>query len=325
VHADPSSPVPERRLPRRIIVARVGRTGKLTVLVTGAAGFIGSALVRRLRVDGHRVKGIDLPSVVAGRSEEGWLGHDLTTRLPPAALFGLDLVIHAAALAGVQPSWRSPARYERVNAHATELLRCSCEAAGVPRVIHLSSISVYGLGADHDESSTPSPVSPYGRSKLRGERAWSGYDDATIVRLSNVYGPGQRPDMAYATFLRAVLSGRPIELRDGGRQLRTPTYIDDCVDGILAAATFGRSGAIYNIAGDEHVRLSRVPRLLGRMLGRPVSIVSAPAAPGDPCIATVSNARAGRELSYAPRVSLPDGLERQLELALGSRPVAVTA
>ena len=246
--------------------------------------------------------------------------------MPATALAGIDLVVHGAALAGVQASWERPAAYWEVNARATELLRVACERGGAPRVIHLSSISVYGAGVSLSERSATHPLSPYGHSKLAGERAWDGYPDVTIARLSNVYGPGQRPDMAYATFLRAALAGRRITLRDGGRQLRTPTFIEDCVAGIIAAAAHGEAGRTYNLAGPEDVRLAEVPALLGRLLGRPVARHSVAPAPGDPRIATVTSERARQELGYAPCTPLRDGLARQLEAASGAiRPDARAA
>jgi nucleoside-diphosphate-sugar epimerase len=287
-----------------------------TAIVTGARGFVGAAVLRRLRADGHRVIGIDLPAVIGRRHDfVGWRAHDLTAPLPPDALAGVELVIHAAALAGVQPSWERPGDYWRTNVVATELLRAACEQAGSARVIHLSSISVYGQGEALVEQTEARPLSPYGVSKLAGEAAWRGYSNTTIVRLSNVYGPGQRPDMAYATFIRAALSGRHVELRDGGRQLRTPTYIDDCVDGIVAAASAAARAAVYNLAGPQHVKLAEVHRLLERLLGRAIPTVRAPRAPGDPRVATVSSVRAARELGYQPRVWLAEGLARQLQAA----------
>jgi nucleoside-diphosphate-sugar epimerase len=227
------------------------------------------------------------------------------------------LVIHAAALAGVQPSWAALEEYWRTNVEATRLLRGACERAGGPRVVHISSISVYGDGEGLRESTPVRPLSPYGRTKLAAEQAWHGYPDVSIVRLSNVYGPGQRPDMAYATFLRAALNGRPIELRDGGAQLRTPTYVDDCVQGILAAAAHGARDRVYNIAGPEDVRLHAIPRLIGRLLGRPVSTTFARAAPGDPRTASVSSARATSELGFRARTALLEGLAAQLEAVQG--------
>jgi UDP-glucuronate 4-epimerase len=286
-------------------------------LVTGARGFVGSAVVQRLRRDGCRVTGVDLPPFTRASSGVGWFMHDLVRPLPTELLADVELVIHAAALAGVHASWARPLDYWRANVIATELLREACERAGSPRVIHLSSISVYGEGRELEETAPARPLSPYGVSKLAGERAWPGYGGAaTVVRLSNVYGPGQRPDMAYATFLRAAQAGEPVMLRDAGRQLRTPTYIDDCVNGILAAASVaGGGGSVYNIAGPEDVRLHEAVRLIERLLGRPLPAVAAPRAPGDPRCATVSSARAAHELGYRPRVSLSEGLERQLQAA----------
>jgi UDP-glucuronate 4-epimerase len=297
------------------------------ILITGAGGFIGGALARRLEAEGHGVRALDLPSVIAHTDTRAPVAHDLTTPVPIALLADIDLVIHAAALAGVRSSWECPEAYWRVNATATERLRRTCERAGAPRVLHLSSISVYGAGLNLSERSTPHPVSPYGRSKLAGERAWDGYPRATIVRLSNVYGPGQRSDMAYATFIRAGLAARPIVLRDGGRQLRTPTYIDDCVAGILAAARHARDGETYNIAGPEDIRLSEIPRILASLLGRPVGARAAAPAPGDPRVATVSSDLARHALGYAPRTSVSAGLAMQFEAwrELAAPAVAATA
>lgn len=295
--------------------------GVNTILLTGAGGFIGGALARRLRADGHEVCGLDLAETACGESPAVRISHDLTAPLPPAYLAGIDLVIHAAALAGVQASWDRPDAYWNVNAHGTALLRRACDQAGQPRVIHLSSISVYGEGLRLSENSATHPLSPYGRSKLAGEGAWAGYPCATVVRLSNVYGPGQRPDMAYATFIRAALDGRPIALRDGGRQLRTPTYIDDCVAGIVAAMQRGADGRTYNVAGPQDVRLAEVPVLLGDLLGcRIASRAVAPAA-GDPRIATVLSDRATRELGYVPQTPVREGLAGQVAALAAAPPL----
>jgi UDP-glucuronate 4-epimerase len=284
-------------------------------VVTGAHGFVGAAVARRLRAGGWRVIGIDLPAAIGKPRGAGCRAHDLTEPLPTEALAGVALIIHAAALAGVQASWTRPADYWRTNVLATQLLREACERSGDVRVVHLSSISVYGEGQALVEGAPARPLSPYGVSKLAGERAWSGYPNVTIVRLSNVYGPGQRPDMAYATFIRAALSGHRVELRDGGRQLRTPTYIDDCVEGIVAAARTGARSATYNLAGPEHVRLIEMHGLLERLLGRTIPARRVARAPGDPRFATVSSARAAGELGYEPRTGLSEGLWRQLRAA----------
>jgi UDP-glucose 4-epimerase len=286
------------------------------VVVTGAGGFVGSALVRRLLAEGHSVTGVDLPGVACRMPRQTCHGHDLRTPLPPALLAGAELIFHAAALTGVQASWARPAEYWRVNAGATRLLQAAC--AGLPRpprVIHVSSISVYGEGLHLDEAMPPRPLSPYGHSKLAAERVWDGNPRVRIVRLSNVYGPGQREDMAYATFIRAGLNGGGVRLRDAGRQLRTPTYIDDCIEGLILAAGNGTDGGVYNIAGPEDVRLAEVPRQLGGLLGRPIPSTDVSPGRGDPRVATVSIARAERDLGYRPCTSVHEGLARQLAAA----------
>src|SRR5205085_8381349 len=133
-----------------------------------------------------RVTGIDLPALTRRSGGIGCHGHDLAQPLPPELLADVELVIHAAALAGVQPSWTRPREYWRANVTATELLRKACERAGRPRIIHLSSISVYSEGRQLAETAPLRPLSPYRESKLAGEGVWRGYrGGATVVRLSN--------------------------------------------------------------------------------------------------------------------------------------------
>ena len=268
----------------------MGRTSR--AVITGACGFVGAALMRRLAADGWDVVGIDLPELVCAGAR-ALLGHDLTERLPPRTFEGVDLVIHAAALAGVRPSWSRPRDYWRANVHATRLIRESCEQAEGPARDSRSRRSRCMARVE----AAPRIFTHQADLALRhlqaqAERAWQAYPGVSIVRLSNVYGPGQRPDMAYATFLRRALLGQRIELRAGGKQRRTPTYIDDCIDGIVAVAGYEGSSRIFDVAGPQNTRLVDVPSLLGRLLARSVPTTDSPPAPGDPLNATVSNALA---------------------------------
>ncbi|MGI5484256.1 NAD-dependent epimerase/dehydratase family protein [Streptomyces lavendofoliae] len=226
------------------------------VVVTGAAGFIGSHLVSALRHSGRNVTGVDrrdmsvhtesgpAPGEGAFEARTG----DLATMDLGSCLKGVDLVFHLAALPGVRPSWTEFPEYLHCNVLATQRLLDACVQAGVGRVVMASSSSVYGgAGGAMHEGMLPRPSSPYGVTKLAAERlalAFAARRDTALsvaaLRFFTVYGPGQRPDMFISRMIRAVLLGRPVEVYGDGTQIRDFVYVEDVVRALLLAAAPGR-------------------------------------------------------------------------------------
>ena len=263
-------------------------------VVTGCAGFIGSHLCDRLLADGKVVVGIDSfedyypraqkeANLAVARSDPRFTLCDADildladerrtagrSRLEDL-LEGADCVYHLAAQAGVRASWGSSFDvYARNNVLATQRLLEACVAAGVPKVIYASSSSIYG---DQDvlplvETARPEPRSPYGVTKLAGEHLCGLYHanrglDTTALRFFTVYGPRQRPDMAFHKFIRALLEGREIVIYGDGTQTRDFTYIEDIVDGLVRARE-APGGAVMNLGGGNRVSLSEAIKRLGR-------------------------------------------------------------
>lgn len=303
-------------------------------VVTGAAGFIGSHLCDRLLADPRveEVVGIDcfidyypralkeanLASAIAHPQfrfvESSLLGADL-----PALLQGVDGVFHQAAQAGVRASWgQSFEIYTDNNVLATQRLLEACREARVGRLVYASSSSIYGetKKLPMSEDDLPRPVSPYGVSKLAAEhlcRLYTvSYGFPTVsLRYFTVYGPRQRPDMAFTKFIRAGLTGEAIEIYGDGDQSRDFTYIADAIDANLAAMTDGKPGAVYNIGGGTRASVNDVLETLSGILGRELNINRLERARGDVTHTYADTSRARAELRFAPQVELKEGLRRQ--------------
>jgi nucleoside-diphosphate-sugar epimerase len=274
------------------------------ILVTGAAGFIGSHVADRLGGEGHEVRAVDRPDA------------DLATADLDPLLDGVDTVIHLAARPGVRPSWDEFESYVADNVVGTERLLAAVARSGrVERFVYASSSSVYGNATTHPttEDALPAPVSPYGVTKLAGEHLCGAFDVPVVVlRYFTVYGPGQRPDMAFHRMIAAALGDGPaFPLYGDGSAVRDFTYVDDVVDATIAAAHGSVTGT-FNVAGGTSTSVGEVLDLVGRLTGTPVPVDRRPAQPGDVRRTGGSTDRLTAALGWRPTVDLETGLAEQI-------------
>ena len=312
---------------------RLGDERPATVCVTGALGFIGRHLCRALAERGHPVVAVDRRANRSG-SATGFDDHSPTGGPPlPAGvrlvradlsvdpiaplLEGVDAVAHLAALPGARAR-HSVAELWRHNVRATERIAAALGARR--RLVLASTSSVYGAAPrlPTPEHSPTAPLNAYAVTKLAAERAVLAAArqgaDAFACRLFTVYGPGQRPDMAFARWIDAVVSGRAVPWCAAPGARREFTYVGDAVRGLVAALDHGRRGWVYNVAGSGSTPLRAALAEIEAILGRPARIVRRPRFPE--AVATAAcGERARAELGYEPAVSLRDGLERQVEAA----------
>jgi UDP-glucuronate 4-epimerase len=316
----------------------------LHVVVTGAAGFIGSHVCEALVARGHRVTGIDsFDSYLYSAEVKRRTAAELARALPRdrydlieadicdrgAAVCGaadVDVVCHLAALAGVRPSIAEPLRYIRTNLHGTTAILEAMRAAGKQRFVFASSSSVYGakghgggdlarVAAFREDDPCVTPASPYAATKRAGELLCSTYRDlfgigTSSLRFFTVYGPRQRPEMAIHAFARAIDRGEPIPLFGDGSSRRDYTYIADIVAGVVAACERVRSGAfaIYNLGGTRTTSLAELVAILERVVGKPATIDRKPDQPGDVPVTYADITHAARDLGYAPTTTVEDGI-----------------
>ncbi len=304
-------------------------------LVTGAAGFIGSALTDALLARGDRVRAADCFTeyyaeatkranlAAAVESTEFELAEtDLIEADLDALLDGIDVVFHLAAQPGVRLSWsRGFARYERDNVIATQLLLEACRDRRLQRFVYASSSSVYGNAARYPtvETDLPNPFSPYGVTKLAAEHLCRAYAanfgvPAVALRYFTVYGPRQRPDMAFHRLIDAGLGGPAFPLYGDGSQVRDFTFVSDVVEANLAAAGADLApGEVINISGGGSAPLRDVIALVEELLGAPVAIEQRDGQPGDVRETGGAIDKATELLGWKPQVGLREGLRRQIE------------
>ena len=310
----------------------------MKVVVTGAAGFIGSHLVESLLADGHEVTGIDgfvdyYPRPMKERNLSGPLANPAFT-LVEGLLQHLDLgpiltgagqVYHLAAQAGVRASWgREFAAYTDHNVLATQRLLEAALAGGIPRVVYASSSSVYGDAATLPlrEDGACQPLSPYGVTKLAAEHLGNLYEKnhglpVVSLRFFTVYGPRQRPDMAFHKFLKACRDGQPIHVYGDGKQTRDFTFVRDIVAATRAAGDFGRPGCVYNVGGGERISLEGALELVQEVSGLRATIVREEAQKGDMRDTFADTSAAKRDLQFRSTVSLRDGLRAEWDWIRG--------
>ncbi len=302
------------------------------VVVTGAAGFIGSHLCERMLADGHEVVGIDSFSdyydrerkqrnLQAASAQKNFTLEeiDIADGDVKNVLRGAAVVFHLAGQPGVRPSWGPHFdRYVHDNILATQKLLEALRDIELDRFVFASSSSVYGSAEmfPTKESALPRPISPYGMTKLAAEHLAFVYMrnfglPVTSLRYFTVYGPRQRPDMAFDRFMAALAGDREIEILGDGEQTRDFTYISDAIDATVKATSADVIGQVINLGGGSRVTVNRVIDTLEDITGIKARRAHLPAAPGDPRHEGASINQARERLAWEPRVSLREGLTRQ--------------
>ncbi|MBW8485799.1 NAD-dependent epimerase/dehydratase family protein [Actinomadura sp. PM05-2] len=302
-------------------------------MVTGAAGFIGSHVAEALALDGHEVIAVDALERAAapGAARRNWAGladragitlveADLAAD-DLAKLAESDAVVHLAGRPGVRTSWGAGrALAERDNVTATRRLLAACRERGT-KVVVASSSSVYGSAGTrpHREDDPPAPESPYAASKLEVERlaAASGLP-VTVLRYFSVYGPRQRPDMAFHRFIEAALEGRPLPVFGDGTRARSFTHVRDVVAATAAAVALP-GGATVNVGHPEPVTVRDAIGVLGRVLGVAPRVRGEEPVAGDAVKTWADAGRAARLLGWTARIGLAEGLREQVEWQRSTR------
>ena len=304
----------------------------MKALVTGVAGFIGSHLAATLLDRGATVVGVDgftdyYPRSIKERNlEENSLREgfrfvetSIQTADLPALLDGVTHVFHLAAQAGVRKSWgRDFQSYTANNVEATQRLLESCVGRPIARFVHASSSSVYGDRAaiPMREDALPQPVSPYGVTKMAAEQLGYLYHvnygvPTVAMRYFTVYGPRQRPDMAFHRFIKAAIAGEPISLYGDGEQTRDFTFVSDAVAATVAAGERGVNGRTYNIGGGSRVSMNHVIAIIERVAGRHLTINREGAQKGDMRDTYADTSLARQDLAFEPKVSLEEGIQAE--------------
>ena len=302
----------------------------MRTVVTGVAGFIGSRLAGRLLDRGDEVVGVDMftpyydldvkkRNLAPLQDREGFTFHELDLRKAPLEPItgGAEVVFHLAAQPGVRMSWGEGFHdYAGHNVIATQRLLEAVAITGARRVVFASSSSVYGDAEQHPtpEDVRPAPISPYGVTKLTCEHLLQAYRrnldlNYVALRYFTVYGPGQRPDMAFHRFCKAAITGQPITVYGDGEQTRDVTYVDDAVDATLAASTAdGVDGRAINVGGGSQVSMLEALRIVEELAGAPLQLNHEAAAKGDPRRTSADLTVARELLGFEPKTPVADGL-----------------
>jgi nucleoside-diphosphate-sugar epimerase len=291
-------------------------------LVTGAAGFIGSHLLRALLDRGHDASGWDAYTdyydpALKEENARGLPVERVDLADGPLDLDGVDGVFHLAGQPGVRSFGDVFPVYVRRNVLASQRLFEAAAAAGA-RTVLASSSSIYGDAEAYPtpESAAPQPLSPYGITKLACEHLAHAYAlefglGAVVLRYFTIFGPRQRPDMALARMISCLADGRPFELFGDGTQSRSFTYVDDAVDATIAAMERAPAGATYNVGGGEEVSMLEALETLAGVAGRRLEVVRSAKREGDARRTAADTSRILADLGWEPRTSFAEGLAAQ--------------
>ncbi|HBG28789.1 MAG: epimerase [Planctomycetes bacterium GWF2_41_51] len=302
------------------------------VLVTGAAGFIGSHLCERLVAEGDILTGLDNFDIFYDRKTkesniksllksdkfelvEGDIRNADCVR--SVCKSGIDVIVHLAAKAGVRPSIEDPCGYADVNINGTLVMLEAAKKFNIKKFIFASSSSVYGNNKKVPFSETDNvdnPISPYAATKKAGELICYTYHklynfDINCLRFFTVYGPRQRPDLAIHKFAKLIDSGKPIPMYGDGSMMRDFTFIDDIVDGIIAAIDRCKGYEIFNLGESQPVRLVDLIKEIEKAFGKKAVVERLPLQPGDVEKTFADVSKAGRMLEYNPRTEITTGLK----------------
>jgi nucleoside-diphosphate-sugar epimerase len=306
--------------------------------VTGCAGFVGSHLAESLLADGDAVVGVDcltdnyarelkLENLDRLRDWDAFrfLASDLTRAPLDALVADCDLIFHVAAEPGVRASWGEQFEaYTRRNVLATQRLLEAAKTRTGTRLVYASSSSIYGDAErlPTPEETMPKPFSPYGVTKLAAEYLCSLYHanyglETVALRYFSVYGPRQRPDMAFNRFCRAALRREPLTVFGDGEQTRDFTFVADVIAATKAAAISpAAAGRIYNVGGGSRVSVNEALRLIAAFAGRPLDVRHVERERGDVRDTGADISRAAAELGYRPATSIDAGLEAEFDWML---------
>jgi UDP-glucuronate 4-epimerase len=291
-------------------------------VVTGAAGFIGSTLLRTLLDRGHDAVGWDsftayYDPAVKEDNARGLPVERVDLATDELALDGVGGIFHLAGQPGVASFGAAFPTYVRENILVTQRLFEAASPAGI-RVVVASSSSIYGDAAAYPtpEDTVPRPLSPYGITKLACEHLAHAYGqelglDAVVLRYFTIFGPRQRPDMAFTVMATALRDGRPFELFGDGTQSRSFTYVDDAVEATILAMERGAPGAIYNVGGGVEVSMLEAIETLAAVSGQRLEVVHTPRRRGDSARTCADTTRLRADTDWAPKTPFEQGLAAQ--------------
>ena len=309
----------------------------MKILITGAAGFIGSHLSETLLNEGHEIVGFDNfdPFYDRGIKERNLekslsieafslIEGDLNNSADMKTLFSgqkYDVVIHLAAKAGVRPSIKHPLDYTKVHIQGTQNLLEMMKIEGIKRLVFASSSSVYGNSTVvpyNENMNVNNPISPYAATKVAGEVLCSSYRQlfgisATCLRFFTVYGPRQRPEMAIAKFIRKAYNGESISVFGDGTSSRDFTYIDDIIQGVVSAVHTDLGYEIINLGESATIDLNSLIALIEKLTGKEVKKDHIEMQPGDVFTTYADISKAKELLNYKPTTNMEEGISKYIE------------